>query len=97
MHRGLRISALMLPGLGTALNVYFFLFNLYLVILFFWLHWVLVALYEVCLVAVSRGYSSLRAVASHRSGFSRHGAQALGTRASVVAAHGLSSCGARAW
>ena len=34
--------------------------------------------------------------ASHCSGFSCCGAQALGARASVVVAHGLSSCGARA-
>ena len=34
--------------------------------------------------------------ASHCGGFSRCGAQALGTRASVVVAHGLSSCGAQA-
>ena len=42
------------------------------------------------LVAASRGYSS------HCSGFSCCGAQALGTRASVVVARGLSSCGSRA-
>ena len=34
--------------------------------------------------------------ASHCGGFSCCGAQALGTRASVVVAHGLSSCGSRA-
>ena len=34
--------------------------------------------------------------ASHRGGFSRCGAQALGSRASVVVARGLSSCGLRA-
>ena len=34
--------------------------------------------------------------ASHYGGFSCCGAWALGTRASVVAAHGLSSCGLRA-
>ena len=34
--------------------------------------------------------------ASHCSGFSPRGAWALGTRASVVVAHGLSSCGTRA-
>ena len=36
------------------------------------------------------------AQASHCSGFSRFGAQALGASASMVAVHGLSSCGARA-
>ena len=34
--------------------------------------------------------------ASHCGGFSCCGAQALGVRASVVVAHGLSSCGMRA-
>ena len=34
--------------------------------------------------------------ASHCSGFSRCGAQALGARASVVVTRGLSSCGALA-
>ena len=34
--------------------------------------------------------------ASHCGGFSCCGAQALGARASVVVAHGLSSCGSRA-
>ena len=56
------------------------------------------------LVGVSRGYSSLcyRATlccamrASHCGGFSCCGARALGVRASVVVARGLSSCGAQA-
>ena len=43
------------------------------------------------LVAVSRGYSSLRC-----AGFSCCGVWALGAQASVVVAHGLSSCGLRA-
>ena len=34
--------------------------------------------------------------ASHCSGFTCCGARALGTRASVVVAHGLRSCGSRA-
>ena len=34
--------------------------------------------------------------ASHCSGFSSCAAQAVGARASVVAAHGLSSCGSQA-
>ena len=43
------------------------------------------------LVAASGGYSLLWCVASHCGGFSR--ARALGVRASVVVARGLSSCG----
>ena len=43
-----------------------------------------------------RGYSLLQVQASHCGGFSCCRAWALGARASVVVAHGLSSCGARA-
>ena len=50
------------------------------------------------LVAVSWGYSlvvvACVAQASHCGGFSCCGTRALGTRASVVAVDGLSSCGA---
>ena len=45
------------------------------------------------LVAASRGYSSLWRVGFSLGGFSCRGAQALGTWASVVVAHGFSSCG----
>ena len=47
---------------------------------FFRLFWILVAV---------QIFSSCRTGASHCSGFSRCGAQALGTRASVAAVHGL--------
>ena len=46
------------------------------------------------LVAVSGATLCCGAQASHCSGFSCCGAQALGVRASVVVARGLSSCGA---
>ena len=46
------------------------------------------------LVVVSKGSFSVRT--SHCGGFSRCRARALGTRASVVAAHGLRSCGSQA-
>ena len=61
----------------------FFFFKLFN--LFFWLRWVFVAV-----------GATLRcgARASHCGGFSCDGAPALGARASVVAALGLSSCGA---
>ena len=59
----------------------------------FWLCFVFIASLGLSLVAVSGGYSSLRVQAPHCSGFSCFGAQALGTWASVVAAHRLSSCG----
>ena len=59
--------------------------------IYFWLCWVIVAVRGLSLVAASRGYSSLWC-----GSFSCCGAQALGTWASVVVAHGLSSCGTRA-
>ena len=59
-------------------------------------HWVFIAVRVLSLVAVSRGYLRCCAWASHCSGFSCCGAWAVGSRASVVAARGLSSCGLRA-
>ena len=44
----------------------------------------------------TQSFSSCGAWASHCGGFSCCGAWALGTWASVVVAHGLSSCGSRA-
>ena len=61
--------------------------------IYFWLCWVFVAAHGPSLVAASRGYSSCGVQASHCGGFSCFGVWALGVRASVVAAHGLSSCG----
>ena len=46
-------------------------------------------------LAASRDCSSLSVQASHYRGFSRCGAQALATRASVVAVLALSTCGLR--
>ena len=54
----------------------------------FLLHWVFVAVRGLSLVVLSRGYSLLWCV-----GFLCCRAWALGTRASVVVARGLSSCG----
>ena len=65
---------------------------IYLFCLFFLLLWVFVAAHRFSLVAVSWGHSSLQCMASHCTGFSC-AAQALGTRASVAAVLGLSSCG----
>ena len=72
-----------------------YFFKIYLFI-YFWLHWVFVAVHGLSLVAVSGGYSSLRC-----AGFSlpcllllwRAGCSA---QASVVVARRLSSCGAQA-
>ena len=64
--------------------------------LFFWLHWVFIAACRLSLVAASGGTLCCGAWASHCSGFSCCRARALGMRASVVVACGLSSCGSRA-
>ena len=70
--------------------LFFFFVNLF-ICLFFWLHWVFVA-------ARGRVGATLRcgARASHCSGFSCCGAQALGAQVSVVVACGLRSCGLQA-
>ena len=68
-------------------SFFFFYFFIY-----FWLHWVFAAARGLFLVAALR----CSARASHCSGLSRRGAQAPGTRASVVVTRGLSSCGLRA-
>ena len=86
--------------LGGFFCLFFILF-----IYYFWLRWVFVAACGLSLVEVSGGYSSLRcagatlhcsAQASHCSGSSCCKARVLGTRASVVVARGLSSCGSQA-
>ena len=86
------------PGLSTrcwwfAGNIFK---NLFIIFIYFWLHWVFVAAHGLSLVAASGGHSSLRC-----AGFSLRWLQLLwstGSRCvgSVVVAHGLSSCGSRA-
>ena len=58
---------------------------------YFWLHWVFIAARGLSLVAVSRGYSSLRC-----AGFSLRWLLLLRSAGSVVVARGLSSCSTRA-
>ena len=67
-----------------------FFFFKFICLFYFWLCWVFVAAHGLSLVA-----ASLRcgARASNCGGFSCCGARALGAQASVVVAHGLSSCG----
>ena len=61
------------------------------------MYWVFVAVPGLLSNCSMQGLCShCDARASHFSGFSCCGVSALGLRASVVAAHGLSSCGARA-
>ena len=65
-----------------------------IIFIYFWLCWVFVAAHRLSLVAVSGATLHCSACTSRCGGFSCCGAQAaLGVRASVVAAHGLSSCG----
>ena len=54
-----------------------------------WLHWVFFAALGLSPVATSGAYSLLQCMASHCSGFSLCGAQALGAWASVVMARRL--------
>ena len=56
--------------------------NLFILFIYFWLHWVFIAACGLSLVAVSRGYSSLRCEGSLRS---------MGSKCT-----GFSSCGSRA-
>ena len=71
----------------------FFKINLFI---YFWLHWVFIAASGLSLVEASRGNLRCGTWASHCGGFSCCRSWALGVRASVVVAGGLSSCGSRA-
>ena len=76
-------------------SFFFFFKGISLYLFISWLCWVFVSTRWVSLVAASRGYSSLCA------GFSLWWllllrSMALGAQASVVAAHGLRSCGSQA-
>ena len=93
-----------------ALLLFFsFLKNYLFYFIYLWLHWVFIAGRRLSLVAVSRGYSSLRCMGFslwwllllRSTGSRRAGFSSCGTWASVVVARGLqsarlSSCGARA-
>ena len=70
----------------------FVLINLFIYV---WLHWVFGAVRGLSLVAASGDYSSLQCPGFSLGGFSCCGARALGTWASVVVAHALSSSAAR--
>ena len=64
--------------------------------IYFWLCGVFVAVRRLSLVVQVGATLRCGEQDSNRGGFSCCGARALGAQASVVAAHGLSSCGARA-
>ena len=79
--------------------IFFFVFNYFILFIYFWLHWVFAAARGLSLVAARGGYSSLQcagfslrwlllwSTGSRRMGFSSCGSRAL--------VHRLSSCGAR--
>ena len=77
--------------------IFFFNFkNLFILFIYFWLCWVFVAARRLSLVAVSGAALCSGERASHCGGFSCCRAWALGLRASVVVARGLScstACG----
>ena len=80
-------------GIYLKQEIHVSLLNFFLnkfIYLFIWLHWVFVAAH---VLFSSCGECRCQAWASHCGGFSCCRAQALGTRASVVVARGLSSCG----
>ena len=70
------------------LFTYFYLFFT----IYFWLHWVFVAVCGPSLVVTSRGYSSLQCVAIASLAVEHR----LLAQTSVVEAHRLSSCGLQA-
>ena len=69
---------------------------IYYLFIHFWLRWAFVAVCGLSLVVASRVTLHCSAQASHCGSFSCCGAQALGAQASIVLAHGLSSCGSQA-
>ena len=74
---------------SLCLFIYLFIFNKFILFIYFWLCWVFVAVHGLSLVAVSGGYSLLRCV-----GFSLQWLlllQSMGSRHT-----GFSSCGTRA-
>ena len=82
-----------IPSMASSLV--FLSLSLILLFVYFWLHWVFfIVIPQSSLVVLSRCYS-LVVVCELLFGFSPFGEQALGTWASVVSAHELSSCGVR--
>ena len=78
-------------------NSILFLKNLFIILfIYFWLCWVFVAAHGLSLMRRAGFTLQCSVRASHCSGFSCCGVWALRARASVVVAHGLSSCGLRA-
>ena len=89
-HKSLTVPLIMFSFFFFFLNYYYYFFNLFILfIICFWLCWVFVAAHRLSLVAVSRGYSSLRC-----TGFSLRWLLLLQSTGSRRA--GFSSCGTQA-
>ena len=81
-----------------------FFFKFIYLFIYFWLCWVFIAAHGLSLVAASGAYSSLGCAGFSlrwilllgSTGSRRVGFSSCGSRASVVVAHRLSSCGSRA-
>ena len=86
-------SAFRCTSWRTGIFFFFFLINF---LIYFWLCWVFVAARRLSLAAASGGYSSLRCAGFSLRWLLLSRSTALGARASVVVARGLSSCGSRA-
>ena len=86
------------PGKSPTLSGLFFFSPPIYLFIYFWLCWVFIAACGLPLVVVSGVGATLRCGvrASHCGGFFCCRPRALGTRASVVVVHGLSSCGSLA-
>ena len=76
--------------------VHFTVFFWSVFLFFIWLRWVSVAVRRLSPVVAVGATLGCSVQAPHCGGLSRSRARALGTRASVVVARGLSSCGSRA-
>ena len=90
------------PNVHSSTIYLLFFLTLFILFIYFWLHWVFISACGLSLVAASGGYSSLRctcfslrwllllwSTGSRHAGFSNCGSQALERR--------LSSCGAQAY
>ena len=102
-HFGLIASKTLRQYTSVVINHSIFFNKFIYLFIYFWLHWVFVTARGLSLVVASGGYSSLwcagfslwwllllQSTGSRHTGFS-----SCGTRASVIVAHGLSSCGSQ--
>ena len=82
-----------LSFLGGRIKSSHFLFFFLIICIYFWLFWVFVAVCGLSLATASEGYSWMQCLGFSLRWLLLLQAQALGTRASVLVARDLSSCG----